>query len=38
MSVFKVLVKNLVKESFDITFMENEKMRQNINYIFFLFS
>ena len=37
MSVFKVLVKNLVKESFDITFMGNEKNCQNINYFFFLF-
>ena len=34
-SALRVLVKNLVKESFDITFMENEKSRQNINFFFF---
>ena len=37
MSALRVLVKNLVKESFDITFMENEKNYQNIN-CFFSFS
>ena len=30
----KVLVKNLIKENFDITFMENEKNYQDINYFF----
>ena len=35
-SALKTLVKNPVKKSFDITFMENEKICQNIN--FFLFS
>ena len=34
MSAFRVLVKNLVKESFDITFMGNEKSCQNINQFF----
>ena len=34
MSAFKVLVKNLVKESFDITFMGNKKSCQNINWFF----
>ena len=31
MSVLRALVKNLIKESFDITFMRNEKNCQNIN-------
>ena len=35
MSALRVLVKNSVKENFDITFMENEKNCQNINYFFF---
>ena len=35
MSALKVLVKNPVKESFNITFMENEKNCQNINFFFF---
>ena len=34
-SALKALVKNPVKESFDITFMGNEKSCQNINYFFF---
>ena len=34
-SVLRALVKNLVKENFDITFMRNEKSRQNINCFFF---
>ena len=34
-SALKALVKNPVKESFDITFMENEKSCQNINCFFF---
>ena len=38
MSVLSVLVKNLIKENFDITFMGNEKSCQNINCFFFLFS
>ena len=33
-SAFRALVKNPFKESFDITFMENEKNYQNINYFF----
>ena len=37
MSALKTLVKNLIKESFDIIFMENEKSYQNIN-CFFSFS
>ena len=32
------LVKNQFQESFDITFMGNEKNNQNINCFFFLFS
>ena len=36
-SVLRVLVKNPVKEIFDITFMENEKSCQNINCFFFFF-
>ena len=36
-SVLRTLVKNPVKESFDITFMGNEKSCQNINSFFFLF-
>ena len=35
MSALRALVKNPVKESFDITFMENEKRCQNINIFFF---
>ena len=35
MSVLSVLVKNLIKENFDITFMGNEKSCQNINFFFF---
>ena len=31
------LVKNSFYESFNITFMENEKSCQNLNYFFFLF-
>ena len=34
-SALKALVKNPVKESFDITFMGNEKSCQNINCFFF---
>ena len=37
MSVLKTLVKNPVKKSFNITFMENEKNYQNINCFFFSF-
>ena len=37
-SNFRALVKNPVKESFDITFMGNEKSYQNINCFFFLVS
>ena len=37
MSALRALVKNLVKESFDITFMKNAKSCQNINYFFFSF-
>ena len=36
-SILRALVKNPVKESFDITFMENEKSCQNINCFFFSF-
>ena len=36
-SVLRALIKNLVKESFDITFMRNEKSCQNINCFFFIF-
>ena len=36
MSALRALVKNLVKESFNIIFMENEKNCQNINcFLFF---
>ena len=35
-SALRVLVKNPVKESFDITFMRNEKSCQNINFFSFL--
>ena len=31
MSVLRALIKNLIKENFDITFMGNEKNCQNIN-------
>ena len=34
-NVFRVLVKNLIKKSFDITFIRNEKSCQNINCFFF---
>ena len=34
-STLKTLVKNLIKENFDIIFMRNEKSCQNINYFFF---
>ena len=34
-SALRALVKNQVKESFDITFMENKKNYQNINCFFF---
>ena len=37
-SALRVLVKNPIKESFDITFMGNEKSCHNINCIFFFFS
>ena len=38
MSALRVLVKNPIKESFDIIFMRNEKNYQNINrFFFFLF-
>ena len=33
-SDFTALIKNSVKESFDITFMENEKSYKNIIFIF----
>ena len=36
-SALRILVKNPVKESFDITFMGNEKSCQNINSFFFPF-
>ena len=36
--VIRILIKNSVKESFDVTFLENEKNCQNINDFFFLFS
>ena len=36
-SALRALVKNPIKESFDITFMGNEKSCQNINCFFFLF-
>ena len=36
MSALRTLIKNPVKKSFNITFIENEKNYQNINY-FFLF-
>ena len=34
-SILRVPVKNLIKESFDITFMRNEKSCQNINCFYF---
>ena len=34
-SALRALVKNSVKENFDITFMGNEKSRKNINCFFF---
>ena len=37
MSALRTLVKNPVKESFDVTFMGNEKNYQNINCFFFFF-
>ena len=36
-SALRALVKNQFYESFYITFMENEKNCQNINYFFFSF-
>ena len=36
-SVLRALIKNLFYESFDTTFMKNEKNYKNINYFFFLF-
>ena len=36
-SALRALVKNPIKESFDITFMGNKKSYQNINYFFFFF-
>ena len=36
-SVLRALVKNPIKENFDITFMGNEKNCQNINCFFFSF-
>ena len=33
-NAFRALVKNPVKESFDITFMGNEKSYQNIKFFF----
>ena len=36
-SVLRALIKNSIKESFDITFIGNEKICQNINYFFFSF-
>ena len=36
MNALRTLVKNPVKENFDIIFMENEKSCQNINCFFFL--
>ena len=33
-SALKTLVKNSIKESFDITFIGNEKSCQNINFFF----
>ena len=35
-SILKTLVKNPIKENFDITFMGNEKNCQNINCFFYL--
>ena len=37
MSALRALVKNLIKENFDIIFMGNEKNCQNINCFFFSF-
>ena len=37
-SALKALVKNSIKEIFDIIFMGNEKNYQNINCFFFSFS
>ena len=34
-SAFRALIKNLIKENFDITFTEKEKNCQNINCFFF---
>ena len=34
-SAFKILIKNSIKESFDIIFIGNEKSCQNINEFFF---
>ena len=38
MSALRVLVKNSVKENFDITFMENEKAVKTLVFFFFFFS
>ena len=35
MSVLRTLIKNLIKENRNITFMENKKIYQNINCFFF---
>ena len=35
MSALRALVKNPIKKSFNITFIENEKSCQNINCFFF---
>ena len=34
---FRVIINNLFYESFDTTFMKNEKNCQNINYFFYFF-
>ena len=36
-SALRALIKNPIKESFDITFIRNEKSCQNINCFFFSF-
>ena len=33
-STLRTLVKNLIKENFNIIFIENKKIYQNINYFF----
>ena len=35
--ILRALVKNLIKENFNIIFIRNEKKSQNINYYFFFF-